>query len=175
MGYIKRMKEGVSFHLSFMCTGDKPEERTPHVNFPWSIVQEASEEPICPFDRGGNALPPRKGWVPFVAFFPISPSGMNIEIWKARSDHRQMKDNDTGIVVHIPMGVLLLVRGDVVHAGGWKNDTMQEIPHGRLYVNRCTNIDGKFNKITKQMQRIYKAIEEPNWYRTSPKLLFSFT
>ena len=42
---------------------------------------------------------------------------MNIEIWKARSDHLQMKDDDRGIVVHNPMGVLLLARGDVVHAG----------------------------------------------------------
>ena len=70
---------------------------------------------------------------------------MNIEIWKARSDHRQMNDGDRGIVVHIPMGVFLLARGDVVHAGGWWNDTMLGNPRARLYVNRSKVIESYLN------------------------------
>ena len=99
--------------------------------------------------------------VPFVAFVPLVKEGMRIELWKdctqmvSKPDELEKKvidegddvgdDDDAsddshnhyniGTLVDIPLGILLLVRGDVVHAGGFMTANNGN-PRVHLYIYR---------------------------------------
>jgi hypothetical protein len=80
----------------------------------------------------------------WVGFMPLTAAGMFVEIWPGRPTKENMitqvgkKVNDNrleGKMVFIPKGVLLLVRGDTVHAGAMHCDTYKN-PYGnpRLHI-----------------------------------------
>jgi hypothetical protein len=89
----------------------------------------------------------------YIGFFPASETGMFIEVWPGRPGKHMYKDKRTGIdermpgtVVYIPYGVMLLVRGDTVHAGGMHCDTYNN-PYGNprlhLYIKDENLNNGK--------------------------------
>ena len=74
----------------------------------------------------------------WVAFMPLTAAGMFVEIWPGRPTKENTiirvgkKVDDKrleGAIVFIPKGVLLLVRGDTVHAGAMHCDTYKN-PYG---------------------------------------------
>jgi hypothetical protein len=105
-----------------------------------------------------NSLP-YKERVPFVAFFPLTTAGLKIELWKSRK-HDHLPSTDPGIVIDIPPGVMLLARGDVVHAGGYMNDQTSGDPRGHLYIYRSggevheTEIRNNYNLPMPSKQRL---------------------
>jgi hypothetical protein len=109
-------KQDIQLYLSFM-TSLWTEIQSPHIDYKWPDVE--------PSEFQKNKPPPRafrnsnyKEWVPFIALFPVTTDGMTVEVWNARS--RRDKDDKTGCLVHITYGKILLLRADVVHAGGFK-------------------------------------------------------
>jgi hypothetical protein len=50
---------------------------------------------------------------------------MTIEVWNARTIHEvaECEEEETGVMVHIPYGKLLLLRCDLVHAGGFTTES----------------------------------------------------
>ena len=76
----------------------------------------------------------------WVGFMPLTAAGMFIEIWPGRPhsnqrEYKRMKQDSIednrmeGSMVFIPYGVLMLVRGDTVHAGAMHCDTHKN-PYG---------------------------------------------
>ena len=123
----KKESQSVSFNLSFVKTKEgNNEAQDPHVDFRWSSLSQEG----CGA-RGDRSLA-WKEKVPFSCFFPLTRSGMKLEIWKHRSDHRQGRD-EKGVLIDIPFGVMLLMRGDTVHAGGFANGSHGD-PRGHAYV-----------------------------------------
>ena len=64
--------------------------------------------------------------IPFLLFFLLSSDGMKIKIWT---------NNETkkGEIIFIPYGSMLLLRGDVIHASGFKvGDNCDQ--RGHLYI-----------------------------------------
>jgi len=68
---------------------------------------------------------------------------MTVEVWQARNKHDKPErpEHATGRLVKIPYGQILLLRADVVHAGGFltttttgADDHHQGQPRGHMYV-----------------------------------------
>ena len=77
-----------------------------------------------------------KNRVPFVAFFPLTKMGMTLQMWKSRADHYQFNNDtsdDDGILVKLPMGVMMITRGDTIHAGGFMGSKIGK--NGEKFVN----------------------------------------
>lgn len=55
--------------------------------------------------------------VPYLGFMPVTPDGCYLQIWP---DTRRFEDCCTrqGTILFLPMGTMLIMRGDMVHAGG---------------------------------------------------------
>jgi hypothetical protein len=64
-------------------------------------------------------------WLPFIAVCPLTEEGMTIEVWNALTIHEvaECEEEETGVMVHIPYGKLLLLRCDLVHAGGFRTES----------------------------------------------------
>mmetsp|Transcript_8436 Transcript_8436/g.18177 ORF Transcript_8436/g.18177 Transcript_8436/m.18177 type:complete len:459 (+) Transcript_8436:88-1464(+) len=130
LGY-KRDEQMVNFIFSFLKSTSSIAQ-DPHVDFDWPTVQEPERHDSHRQQSSTTLLSPArasarhqkfpyKESVPFVAFFPLTDNGMLIEMWTARERHREPKgeDDEVGILVDIPKGVMLVARGDTVHAGGF--------------------------------------------------------
>ena len=153
MGYMMTEQQ-VDFHLSFLKTDDQSLAQEPHIDFRWETVLDHPDDAVTasttdttnPGRRSSkrNRKVPYNERVPFVAFIPLVAEGMQLEVWKAR-DPRTLKlpnnaetnetdnDDDKGIVVDIPVGIMFFARGDVVHAGGFRTGDHGN-PRGHLYV-----------------------------------------
>jgi hypothetical protein len=128
-GYCSADQE-IQLYLSFLKTL-KTEIQPPHIDFHWENIT-----PPALFEKGPRSFKGNyKEWVPFVALFPLTTDGMIVEVWHARSKHvcPEQKEDETGFLVRIPFGKILLLRGDVVHAGGFAKDTSGN-PRGHFYV-----------------------------------------
>jgi hypothetical protein len=70
----------------------------------------------------------------------LTEDGMTIEVWKARNDHMlpENDDDDTGVLIQIPFGQVLLLRADVIHAGGFCTAKSGN-PRCHLYVYKTPN------------------------------------
>ena len=114
-------------------------QKDPHIDFlpqtvdPWYV----DESPAARRRTGRGKRLGYKERVPFIAFFPLTPDGMAVEVWEARDDHRCGRP---GVLVHIPYGCMMMARGDVVHAGGFSNSSRGN-PRCPLYseyhIRRC--------------------------------------
>jgi hypothetical protein len=91
----------------------------PHIDYEWPDVEPSAFQKKR--RRKGFELS-YKEWVPFIALFPVTADGMTVEVWNARSrhDHPESEHDEEGCLVHILYGEILLLRADVVHAGGFK-------------------------------------------------------
>jgi hypothetical protein len=74
--------------------------------------------------------------VPFIALFPLTADGMTVELWHGRSRHDRplQADHEYGSLVHIAYGKILLLRADVVHAGGFANNAESGDPRAHFYI-----------------------------------------
>ena len=103
---------------------------------------------------------------------PLTTAGMFVEIWPGRPKKEnkvtlvegKLVDNRLeGAIVFIPKGVLLLVRGDTVHAGDMHCDTYKN-PYGnpRLHIYVKTRemalVEGKTEIAGKTTTRIVSQI-----------------
>mmetsp|Transcript_14256 Transcript_14256/g.29567 ORF Transcript_14256/g.29567 Transcript_14256/m.29567 type:complete len:301 (-) Transcript_14256:2169-3071(-) len=140
--------QAAEFYLSFLKSSSSVAQ-DPHIDFNWEIVQQPTQESSQDSSLNNRNSPrhrklPYMERVPFVSFFPLTESGMQVEVWKARANHSDYIDGeDDGVLVHIPMGVLFMVRGDVVHAGGFMASgeataKSRGDPRGHLYIYRNT-------------------------------------
>lgn len=128
MGYPCDGQE-ISFYLSFMKTKKRTIVQDPHIDFKWETVDPwyIDDSPARKSKRGRKL--DYKERTPFIAFFPLTPDGMAVEVWQARDDHRTGRD---GVLVHIPFGCMMIARGDVVHAGGFSSSSHGN-PRSHLY------------------------------------------
>ena len=128
IGYCSLDQE-VQLYLSFLKTL-RTEVQPAHIDFHWSSISPQHFKKT-PRSFKGNY----KEWVPFVALFPLTTDGMMVEVWNARSKHNvpDCREDDTGVVVRIPFGTILLLRADVVHAGGFTTAPSGN-PRGHFYI-----------------------------------------
>lgn len=128
IGYCSKDQD-LQLYLSFLKTL-KTEVQPPHIDYHWQNIspQDFHKRPRS---YKGNY----KEWVPFIALFPLSRDGMTVEVWNARSKHDvpENKEDETGILVDIPFGEILLLRADVVHAGGFATAPSGN-PRGHFYI-----------------------------------------
>ena len=132
IGYCANDQD-VQLHLSFLKTRDETDVQPPHIDHQWPNV--------VPPENFPNQRPPRsfrgnyREWAPFVALFPLTEDGMTVEVWHARDRHDvpQRPDHRTGQIVRLSLGHILLLRGDVVHAGGFCTSDSGN-PRGHFYV-----------------------------------------
>jgi len=127
-------EQRVTFYFSFLKTGalERATKQEPHIDFKWNVVEPSKAD--SPSTKRSRKK--RYGYemrVPFIAFFPLIKEGMQVEVWKARQNHAS--SGDPGVLVDIPFGKMMLVRGDTVHAGGFKSSASGN-PRGHLYVYR---------------------------------------
>jgi hypothetical protein len=106
--------QNVQLHLSFVKTL-ATKVQAPHIDYRWEDL-EASPDRI-PRGSSGNY----NEWVPFIALFPLTEAGMTVEVWNARCQHDVPRsvDHQRGRLVEVPYGKILILRADVVHAGGY--------------------------------------------------------
>jgi hypothetical protein len=107
--------QDVEWYLSFLKT-EKTDTQPPHIDFHWDKISRAH------FKSSRSCRKVRYNeWRPFIAVCPLTSEGMTIEVWNARTNHdvAECEEEETGVMVHIPYGMLLLLRCDVVHAGGF--------------------------------------------------------
>jgi hypothetical protein len=66
---------------------------------------------------------------------------MKLEIWHARSQHELPPQGDkAGVVVFIPYGKMLLLRANVVHAGGFRPQGNDGNRRCHLYVYKKSGV-----------------------------------
>lgn len=127
MGYCSE-RQNIELHLSFLKTMET-EVQPPHIDYQWEAI-EPSYFTKTPRSYRGNY----KEWVPFVALFPLTFDGMTVEVWHARKSHTDPPaQNQTGAIVTIPFGSLLLLRADVIHAGGFQTSYTGN-PRAHFYI-----------------------------------------
>ena len=142
MNYAKddSFADQINIHLSFMKTTEAKVQE-PHIDFLFqSVTGNMSEGPKTPSGkqpikktRRANADLPLRERMPFIVFMPLAEEGMSVELWSFRGEKHKDYMNELGKVVHIPYGTFLLVRGDTVHAGGFKTGEMGN-PRAHFYV-----------------------------------------
>ena len=119
----------LQLYLSFLKTIET-DVQPPHIDYHF--------ENICPeqFRKRPRSFKNNyKEWVPFVALFPLTTDGMTVEVWCARRKHNvpECEEDQTGNLIHIPFGTILLLRADVVHAGGFATSESGN-PRGHFYI-----------------------------------------
>jgi len=88
-----------------------------HIDYDWPLVSQALYE----VSHTSPASPAYADYVPFTVHIPFSRAGQYINIWP----HRNVMQQRTTLPVHeatvveIPYGVMLVARGDVIHAGSY--------------------------------------------------------
>jgi hypothetical protein len=127
MGYCSS-EQNIELHLSFLKTMET-EVQPPHIDYQWDAIEPTYFTKTPRSFRGRY-----KEWVPFIALFPLTFDGMTVEVWHARKDHcHPPAQNQTGAIVTIPFGSILLLRADVVHAGGFQTSYTGN-PRAHFYV-----------------------------------------
>lgn len=63
---------------------------------------------------------------------------MTVEVWNGRSHHDRPHEprHEYGSLVHIAYGKILLLRADVVHAGGFANNVETGDPRAHFYIHK---------------------------------------
>jgi hypothetical protein len=128
-------QQQVQWYLSFLRTMTETNVQRPHIDFKWND--------ICPPVEGkGSHSRSFRGnyreWVPFIALFPVTRAGMTIEVWNARNDH-QSGQEEKGVLVKIEHNSILLLRADVIHAGGFMDDHDGN-PRAHLYIYKSDGV-----------------------------------
>lgn len=138
LGYCDSETQRIQFYVTYMKTQEgetKPQD--PHIDFAnWAnVAMDHTETVILRSRRGGKKFD-YKRWVPFIALFPLTTDGMNVEIWHARGNHQHPvhHSDGEGRIIFIPYGEIVLLRGDVVHAGGFATKQSTENPRCHLFV-----------------------------------------
>ena len=128
IGYCSEDQE-IQLYLSFLKTLET-EIQPPHIDYQWKDIspQDFKKRPRS---YTGNY----KDWVPFIALFPLTQDGMTVEVWNARAKHDLPECNEglKGVLVNIHFGEMLLLRADVVHAGGFATAASGN-PRGHFYI-----------------------------------------
>jgi hypothetical protein len=126
MGYCSEDQK-VQFYLSFLKSLHT-EVQPPHIDYQWDVVQPPSRR--RPRGYRGNF----EEYVPWIALFPLTEAGMTVEVWGARDRHDPARlQPEKGRLVDVPYGEMLLLRADVVHAGGFTTCGSGN-PRGHLYI-----------------------------------------
>lgn len=128
IGYCSEDQE-LQLYMSFLKTL-KTEVQRPHIDYHWKDISPRYFKKR-PRSYNGNY----EEWVPFIALFPLTQDGMTVEVWNARSNHDMPACNEDaeGVIVNIAFGEMLVLRADVVHAGGFAT-AVSGNPRGHFYV-----------------------------------------
>jgi hypothetical protein len=116
--------DGISVEASYIMTVLGHDPQIPHLDFPRehfdmrrisvlkSLESESEKKDECSneFVKAYNRV------VPWLAFFPVTPEGMYLDVWKAEKTWEAYK-NKMGYRVFIPFKKVLIMRSDVLHAG----------------------------------------------------------
>ena len=131
IGYCSSDQD-LEFYLSFLKSLDM-DMQPPHIDQKWENAVPLNDFPRKSKSRYYNGN--YEEWVPFIALFPLTEDGMTVEVWHARSQHDQpeLPEHKVGRLVKIHLGQILLLRADVVHAGGFMTAESGN-PRGHLYI-----------------------------------------
>ena len=98
-------------HASILYSNDH-KLQDPHLDFPWDSV---TRQGINSNRRCCQKLYPDS--VPFMLFMPATEVGMYLFVWRSRKDYSLTQDKQEAVLVFIPFGKMLLLKGDTVHSG----------------------------------------------------------
>jgi hypothetical protein len=107
-------EQNVQLHLSFVKTLATAVQ-APHIDYRWKDLEPKPDR------RSRGLCGNYNEWVPFIALFPVTEDGMTVEVWNARVQHHvpESDEHKRGRLVEVPYGKILILRADVVHAGGF--------------------------------------------------------
>jgi hypothetical protein len=116
----------LSFYLTLLKTDGNTVPQDPHIDFKWTSVDEELMSVVrhCKNKKYNHV-------VPLIALFPLTKEGMIIEIWP----DEPVTGDKVGQLVQIQYGTILILRGDVVHAGGFCSGP-QGNPRAHMYLYR---------------------------------------
>jgi hypothetical protein len=127
MGYM-RPDQTLTIYSSFLRTTTH-QLQNPHIDYKWEDVLQ--DQPITPRNRKETGAFNEN--VPLIAVFPITKAGMVIQVWPDATSFQT--GPIPGKLVHISYGQILVLRGDVVHAGGFMLEGAGD-PRVHLYLHR---------------------------------------
>ena len=133
-GYLGGFEQTVDWRIGGI-EGVLDFDQEPHGDFPWDMVldESSASESSATTARCRKSLPFVQR-VPFLVFFPLTASGMLIEIWDDVDPLLVASGPPkTSRIVRIPYGMALIVRGDTIHAGGIMTSPDGN-PRAHLYV-----------------------------------------
>jgi hypothetical protein len=158
-------KQDIQLYLSVMYT-KLTEPQQPHIDFKWPN-KRLSEFPEKS-SRERTKAATYQEWVPFIALFPLTEDGMTVQVWKDQSQH---SDHVFGQIVEIPYGNILLLRADVIHAGGFKTAIsgnprchfyIYKTPGGSVHTSPLANsYESHDRELLDQVFKNYNAVENP--------------
>lgn len=126
--YMTR-EQHLEFYPSFLHSiGHKVQ--APHIDYKWESVRTGAPK-TGSRTRGFNPMTNFNHQVPLIVLFPISTDGMVVEVWPDQDGN----DPVVGKVVFLQLGQILVLRGDVVHAGGFSLGE-STCPRVHLYLYR---------------------------------------
>jgi hypothetical protein len=156
----------IQLYSSIMHT-EYTEPQRPHIDFPWPNKRLSHfPDPTSP-ERTKDAT--YMEWVPFIALFPLTEDGMAVQVWKEQS---QRDVPEFGHIVEIPYGSILLLRADVIHAGGFKTATsgnprchfyIYKKSRGDVHASRPANsYENHDGKLLDQFYKNYNDVDNPS-------------
>jgi hypothetical protein len=116
----------LSFYLTLLKTDGNTAPQDPHIDFKWTSVEVEAMSGVrhCK-DKKYNHV------VPLIALFPLTKEEMIVEIWP----EEPVTGDKVGQLVQIQYGTILILQGDVVHAGGFCSGP-EGNPRAHLYLYR---------------------------------------
>jgi hypothetical protein len=126
VGYCNEDQD-IQFWVSFL-TSKTTRVQDPHIDYKWEDIDPEQFMGKKPRSYKEGCY---KEWVPFIAMIPLTEEGMVIEIWPLMAQEA----NPQGQLVHIGLNNILLLRADVVHAGGYATSS-EGNPRVHLYVTK---------------------------------------
>ena len=132
--------QSIKIWVSFVKT-TSTDVQEPHIDYKWKDILPA----YFVTDGGPRSYSKAKKfeyWVPFIAIIPLTPDGLVIEVWPPITLAQGVSKQE-GSLVQIDVNNILLLRADVVHAGGFAT-TVSGNPRVHLYVARDGAMEPSF-------------------------------
>ena len=110
------------WELSFLCTFKADSKQAPHVDYDPSVYQRSEWE-----KKTRDRKLTHQQSVPYVLEFPLYSEGMEVEIWPWEEDICAPIAEDRRVTsrrIGLDLGQSIIFRGDVVHAGGSREEGM---------------------------------------------------
>ena len=92
-----------------------------HVDYSWKDLQINEDK--------------SKRIVPYSAIIPLKENGSMLEVWETADEHSIARESpEASVVIKIGYGSMFMFRGDVVHAGGYKENPACDHLRAHFYI-----------------------------------------